>query len=208
MKEIVTASRRKLSHRPHLLDDMHRLRHRVFHDKLGWDVSSRNGLEIDQFDALDPTYMLASDHHGHVEGTWRLLPTSGPYMLKDVFPQLLRGERAPEDPDIWEISRFAVSPRNDYSRAQANLNEISFDMIRAAYDFAVAKGISHYVFATSVALERLFLCLGLPVYRFGDQKAQRIGKVLSVGCWLDVNEQFQRAVSYTGEAPRNVLDAI
>lgn len=194
MTQIITANRRKMSHHPHLLDNMHRLRHEVFHEKLGWQVTSVNGREVDHYDDLNPTYMVSSDSRGHVEGTWRLLPTSGPYMLKDLFPQLLRNEKAPECNNIWEISRFAVSPRNEYSRKQANLNEVSFEMIRAAYDFAVAQGITHYVFATSVALERVFRTLGLPIYRFGDQKAQRIGKVLSVGCWIDVNDQFRRAV--------------
>jgi len=208
MNQIVTASRRKLSHQPHLLDDMHRLRHRVFHEKLGWQVSSIDGREIDAFDELDPTYMLAADRQGHVSGTWRLLPTSGPYMLKDVFPQLLRGENAPQSQAIWEISRFAVSPRHDFSRGQANLNTISLEMIRAAYHFAIDQGISHYVFATSVALERIFRTLGLPIYRFGDQRAQRIGKVLSVGCWLDVNEQFEQAVSGGDAQAESLKDVV
>jgi len=194
MKQLVTANRLKLSHHPHLLDSMHRLRHEVFHEKLGWQVESVNGREVDSYDQLNPTYMVATDHRGHVEGTWRLLPTSGPYMLKDLFPQLLRNEKAPECSKIWEISRFAVSPRNEYSRRQANLNQISFDMIRAAYDFAIDNDLTHYVFATSVALERIFRTLGLPIHRFGDKKAQRVGKVLSVGCWIDINEQFRRAV--------------
>ncbi len=44
-------------------------------------------------------------------GSWRLLPTTGPYMLRDVFPQLLHGVAAPAAADTWEISRFAVSKR-------------------------------------------------------------------------------------------------
>jgi len=44
-----------------------------------------------------------------VVGCWRLLPTTGPYMLKDIFSHLLWGKPAPEQPDVWEISRFAIA---------------------------------------------------------------------------------------------------
>jgi acyl homoserine lactone synthase len=67
-------------------------------------------------------------------------------------------------------------------------------MIRSLLPFAEEHGIRHYVFVTSVALERLVTRIGLPLRRFGDGQAQRVGKVLSVACWLDVNEQFRQAV--------------
>lgn len=208
MNEIVTSTRRKLSHKPHLLESMHRLRHEVFYEKLGWQVRSVNGLEIDHYDDLDPTYMLSAASDGHVEGTWRLLPTQGPYMLKDIFPQLLRGEKAPESEKIWEISRFAVSSRTDHSRKQANLNTISLEMMRAAYLFAIEHGIQHYVFATSVSLERIFRSIGMPIHRFGDQKAQRIGKVLSVGCWIDINRQLHQALFERASASETMEEAV
>ena len=31
-------------------------------------------------------------------------------MLKDIFPQLLQGEKAPVEENVWEISRFCVEP--------------------------------------------------------------------------------------------------
>lgn len=179
---------------PQSLQAVFRFRHKVFHDRLGWEVSSRNGLEKDHFDELKPIYMISRNGRKEVEGCWRLLPTTGPYMLKDTFPQLLRGEPAPQDADIWEISRFAVQPSHSRDRVQAQLNAITFSMIRSAWDFAQERGIRHYVFVTSVALERLFRTLGLPIRRFGDQKAQRVGKVLSVACWVAVNEQFHDVV--------------
>ena len=35
---------------PGCLESMHRLRHHVFIERLGWDISSVGGLERDQFD--------------------------------------------------------------------------------------------------------------------------------------------------------------
>src|SRR5215469_5126406 len=92
------------------LDGMFRLRHEVFKERLDWEVGTSAGKERDMFDDLDPVYIVC-EHQGEVLGSWRLLPTTGPYMLKDVFPELLYGRQAPQAPDVWEISRFAVSKR-------------------------------------------------------------------------------------------------
>lgn len=34
--------------------DMHRLRTRVFKDRMGWEVPVISGMEIDGYDAIDP----------------------------------------------------------------------------------------------------------------------------------------------------------
>jgi acyl homoserine lactone synthase len=67
-------------------------------------------------------------------------------------------------------------------------------MIRSVYDFAQQHGIQRYITVTSVALERLLKRTGLPISRFGNHKAQRVGKVLTVACWVDINEQFRNVV--------------
>lgn len=177
-----------------LLHDMFRFRHKVFRERLGWEVASRNSMEVDVFDELDPVYMLARNERRAVEGCWRILPTTGPYMLKDTFPQLLRGESAPREKNIWELSRFAVESAANGDLAQANLGPVTFAMIGKVLAFAEQQGIDHYVMVTSVALERLLKRAGFPLRRFGDGKAERVGKVLSVACWVDINDQFRRVV--------------
>lgn len=74
-----------------VLWDMHRLRTRVFKDRMGWEVPVLSGMEIDGYDATDPYYMVIRSSNGGVCGCWRMLPTEGPYMLKDTFPELLHG---------------------------------------------------------------------------------------------------------------------
>ncbi len=185
-----------------VLLDMFAFRHQVFYRKLGWEVQSRYQLEFDEFDDMNPVYMLAEDDGGEIEGCWRLLPTLGPYMLRDTFPRLLRGEPAPRDSHVWELSRFAVAVGEDAGAQQAPLNEVTLEMIRNVYDFAVAHDISEYVTVTSVALERLLKRTGLPIRRFGDGKAQRVGKVLTVACHVAINEQF-RDVVYPASHTRN-----
>ncbi len=177
-----------------VLLDMFAFRHEVFYRRLGWEVQTRYQLEYDEFDDMDPVYMVAEDDDGEIEGCWRLLPTTGAYMLRDTFPQLLRGEPVPDDDHVWELSRFAVAVHEDAGAQQAQLNDVTLEMIRKVYDFAVSHDIHEYVTVTSVALERLLKRTGLPIRRFGDGKAQRVGKVLTVACHVDINEQFRRVV--------------
>jgi len=37
---------------------MHRLRYRVFEERLDWDVQVSGDMEIDAFDACQPVYLL------------------------------------------------------------------------------------------------------------------------------------------------------
>jgi len=179
----------------HRLDGMFKLRHLIFKERLGWDVQSVAGRERDHFDDLDPVYMVSESSAQSVEGCWRLLPTTGPYMLRDTFPELLRGEIAPAEDDVWELSRFAISPLGSADTRQVNFRPVTFDMMREVVEYGMRAGIEQYVSVTSVSLERLLRRVGIPMRRFGDGKAVRIGKVLSVAVWIDVNEHSLQAVS-------------
>jgi N-acyl-L-homoserine lactone synthetase len=83
-------------------------RHRVFVEKLGWQLDCRDGLELDQFDREDTVYVVAEDTCANIIGTARLLPTHRPYLLGEVFPQLMEGVPVPKSSVIWELSRFAA----------------------------------------------------------------------------------------------------
>jgi len=184
MEQIMLAQHRDGSLNHQTTTAMYRLRHDVFHDRLGWDVVSDNGMEHDEFDELDPVYLLAKKDL-EVRGCWRLLPTTGPYMLKDVFPQLLHGEAAPQRHDVWELSRFAVAT-DAAEEAGFGLSKLPIEMLRLAVRFAKENGIRRYVSVTSVAVERLFKKLGVSATRLGAPI--KIGRVLTVACTLEIDE--------------------
>src|SRR5260370_35927082 len=101
----VALDNRQFGQHLNLLTEMYRLRRRVFKDRLDWSVSVSGDLELDVYDALNPTYLIAVSDNA-VVGCVRLLPTTGPTMLDGTFPQLL-GERAmPRSDRILESSRF------------------------------------------------------------------------------------------------------
>lgn len=171
---------------------MYRLRHTIFHDRLKWEVASEDGMERDTFDQCNPVYVLVRNEEKELEGCWRLLPTTGPYMLKDVFPQLLYTEAVPRHPRVWELSRFAVSKTaGENENSNFGLSEIPVRMLQAAVRFAQQNGIDSYVTVTTVAVERLMRNLGLDVHRFGPP--MRIGKVLTVALWFDVDSHTEAA---------------
>jgi acyl homoserine lactone synthase len=191
MNSVISARARDHRLDPRALHGMYRLRHAVFHERLGWEVPSHQGLERDEYDDLDPVYLVARGPGSRVAACMRLLPTTGPYMLRDTFTQLLAGEAAPSDPRIWDVSRFAVIRSGV---CQSTINELTVDMVLGVLDYARANHIDNYVAVVSVALERIFRRLGLPSARFGHGRAQRVGKTLSVALWIDTSESARSSV--------------
>lgn len=181
---------------PALLDGMFRLRHAVFKERLGWDVTSQDRRERDGYDALRPVYLIYRSADG-VEGCWRLLPTTGPYMLKDVFGELLGGAKAPESPDTWEISRFAVLPgsgsgsRRRYDSLAA-VHHITCWMLIHLIEFARKNGIRRIVAASDVRFERILRRAGLPTVRLG--KPRQIGVSRAVAGAAEMSEENLRRV--------------
>ena len=56
------------------LTEMHRLRYRVFKERLAWSVTTEGDLEIDSFDASSPVYLLHRRcDNSRIEGCVRLL---------------------------------------------------------------------------------------------------------------------------------------
>ena len=101
----------------------------MFKERLDWDVSVSDGLEIDQYDTFKPTYLLALEQRD-VVGCVRLLPTTGRNMLADTFPVLLDGHAAPKATRIWESSRFCVDTKSVVATADDGLQEATFLLLR------------------------------------------------------------------------------
>jgi len=175
-----------------LLDSMYALRHAMFAERLQWKVESHNGKERDWFDRLEPTYIVARhpEDPRSATGSWRLLPTTGPYMLKDVFPELLHGQAAPSQPDVWEASRFAVARHEN--GASFGMNETPVAMIREMLRFVRRNGIREIVTVTSVGVERLIRNLGLKTERFGP--ALQIGDVRTVALRIPMDDAAELAL--------------
>ena len=93
----------------HLLDQSFRLRKRVFADQLCWKVSVSGACERDQYDDLHPAYLFwCDDSTEKLYGSVRLMPTTGPTLLYDVFRETFPNACDLIAPGIWEGTRMCI----------------------------------------------------------------------------------------------------
>jgi acyl homoserine lactone synthase len=177
--QIKIAARREFKSKD--LWEMHALRAKVFKGRLGWEVPVLSGMEIDGYDALEPLYMMMREPGGALRGCWRLLPTEGPYMLKDSFPQLLRGQGAPSDPRIWELSRFAIETDGC---GPYGFSSVTMDAIAAIIRYGHAAGLSQWVTVTTTAIERMLRRAGVVTRRLDAPLT--IGVENAVALYVDI----------------------
>ena len=166
-----------------LPDTMYRLRARIFHDRLGWDVRVEAGREHDWFDLIGPYYLVAHDGARNALGCCRLLPSTGPNMLRDVFPALVEGRAVPVAESIWEISRFAIDPA--CAGDGYGFGPLAAGLLGRMIRFADELAASEVVGVTTVAVERMLRHMGLDVLRLGTPK--RIGRVMSLAFSIPVD---------------------
>lgn len=158
-----------------LIEGMYALRCQVFHEKLSWDVKVTNGLEYDEFDDADTVYVIGvNSYTGRVEASWRLRQSTTTYMLKDTFGQLL-DRPAPNQPSIWEVSRFAVINTPYAESGAGSFSELTRDLVAHTVIHGVENGITNFVWLTSLGVERMARRLGYSLDRWGHP--QRVGRV-------------------------------
>jgi acyl homoserine lactone synthase len=161
------------------ITEMHRLRYRVFKERLGWDVEVSGGLEVDEYDSLSPTYLIQrSDDDGRIQGCIRLLPTTGPTMLRDAFPILLGGKPAPNDARIWESSRFSLDISPDAPKGAKGVSCATYELFAALQEFGLSRGLTHILTVTDIRVERILRQAEWPFERISPP--QTIGNTRAV----------------------------
>lgn len=160
-------------------------RYQVFVERLGWQLKTRDGLELDQFDRPDTVYVVAQDNHGRVSGCARLLPTHRPYLLGEVFPQLLNGLEPPQAPDVWELSRFAAVDLHARNAADGQMSSpIAIQLLHESIASAAARGAKRLISVSPVGVERLLRAAGVRAHRAGPPMVIDGHPIFA--CWIDV----------------------
>jgi acyl homoserine lactone synthase len=161
-------------------------RQKVFVETLGWDLQTRDGMELDQFDRPDTLYMVSQDDEGCVNGCARLLPTHRPYLLGEVFPELMNGQPVPCSPEIWELSRFAAVDFN--ARGGAALAQfssgIAVQLLRQAIACAAEQGARRLITVSPIGIERLLRHTGVHAHRAGPPMIIDGHPIFA--CWIEV----------------------
>ncbi|WP_230646845.1 acyl-homoserine-lactone synthase [Bradyrhizobium sp. Leaf401] len=196
--KVIVRSRSALLHASELTLGMHRLRRRVFKDRLDWDVSVSNGLEVDQYDTFEPTYLLGLEQND-VVGCVRLLPTTGPNMLADTFPVLLDGNAAPKTARIWESSRFCVDTRSAPATAEHGLRKATLLLFAAMIEWGQQHNLRAIATVTDLCMERILRRAGWHLDRLGMPR--QIGSTKAVAGLLPITDEALGAIRAAGQIP-------
>ena len=183
----------------HILDDMFRLRARVFADRLGWEVDVHDGKEIDKFDRLDPAYIVGLDDEGHVVACVRALQTTGPHMLADVFSDILDGEPPLRSATLWESTRFCVdTQRLGRGKARNSISYATCELMIGALEYARNSGISDIVTVIDPVIDRILKRSDTAPYDYVGT-AKQMGKAKAMAALLDCTpERIDRIRAFAG----------
>ncbi|MFB6451354.1 acyl-homoserine-lactone synthase [Bradyrhizobium tunisiense] len=182
---------------------MHQLRYRVFKQRMAWEVQISGDMEIDDFDALHPNYLIQLSENGQVQGSVRLLPTLGPTMLRDTFAALLEGQSAPSTPLVWESSRFAIDVAPDAPKGDHGITRAAYELFAGMVEFGLSRQLTDIVTVTDVRMERILRRAGWPLRRISNPCA--IGKTLAVAGHLGISRETLARLREAGGLSTTVL---
>ncbi|VVE70200.1 Acyl-homoserine-lactone synthase [Pandoraea anapnoica] len=216
---------------PSARGEIARFRHRVFVQKLGWEMRSASqcgmsevGEESDEYDRDDTIYVTLR-HEDAIVGCARLLPATHRYLLGDHFPHLVddlpaaihmgdgfdMGEGAYATP-VWELSRFAwESPqaegvyashtRTQQTQQTQQATQGARELLRAAVFTASSLGAHRLIGVTFVSLARLFGRIGVPTHKLGA--AYRIDGRLVAAYRIDIDATTRAALGLSCDMSGN-----
>jgi acyl homoserine lactone synthase len=162
-----------------------------FKTRLGWDVDvDAKGQERDQYDRLNPLYVIWENADGSHGGSMRFLPTTGPVMVNDVFSHLTGGAVI-SSPLIWECTRFCLS-RDAGSNVAAAL-------MLAGGEVMTGFGIRHFVGVFDARMVRIYRIIGSSPEVLGSDGEGR--DRISVGLWEFTPEAKAQIARRSGISP-------
>ncbi len=170
-----------------VFQELGKYRRDIFIEKLGWELALTNDLELDQFDRQDTIYVLARDEHRQVIGCARLLPTTSPYLLGEIFPNLLNGLLPPSSTDVWELSRFAATGDLGHGSCSGpqHPSKLALEILNVAADYARRQGAKRLITVSPIGMERLLQKTGFHTHRAGPPIL--VAGHPTVACWIEID---------------------
>ncbi|MCP2073168.1 UNVERIFIED_ORG: N-acyl-L-homoserine lactone synthetase [Pseudomonas lini] len=191
MLEVIASTRSEMS--PALFKALARYRYDVFVKGLGWALPCAEGFEVDAFDRPDTVYVLARDSRQEIVGCARLIPTDRPFLLGEVFPQLMGDTPLPSSSTVWELSRFAsrrpLSRRAQVMRAWHDTTWLMSKVIGVAQTLGARRLIAF----SAPGNERLLRRMGVSTHRIAGP--QMVNEFPVVPFWINVAGYRHRAVA-------------
>ncbi|MCZ2903640.1 acyl-homoserine-lactone synthase [Burkholderia thailandensis] len=171
-----------------VISELGKYRYRVFVEMLGWDLDCAAGNETDQFDGPDTHYVIGRGPTGTIGAVARLWSTDRPYLLRNVFPQLMAGRPMPHSKRIWELSRFAAvdvgaKPTSVSARGQFS-SKAAVGLLRETLRIAAVHRVERLITVSPVGVQRLLNRAGFNAHPAAAPV--EVNGVRLFACWLDV----------------------
>jgi N-acyl amino acid synthase of PEP-CTERM/exosortase system len=169
----------------------YRLRHRIFCEELGWVSARENLLELDEYDCDRETVSFGVfDSNGDLKAYLRLIPTSRPSMLEDIFSFLIGpGHELRKDSHTAEISRLCVAPeaRRDSVAGNFGAHHVSMLLYKGVYNWCLQNGVRSLYLVVEEKVCRLLNAMGFPCELLGEGREMPDG-VKAVAALMDWRE--------------------
>ncbi len=182
-----------------ILDEVYKLRARVFNERLGWQVDVTDGREIDAYDKMDPATIVSLDEDGDVVGCMRLLQTTGPHMLADIFYEILDGEPPIRASNVWEATRFCIDTNKLKGTKKTNsISHYTSEVMIGGFEYARDAGILDFVAVIDPVMNRVMKRSGNAPYDYlGSMKP--MGIVNAMAALMDCsNERINSIRQHAG----------
>ncbi|WP_375230332.1 acyl-homoserine-lactone synthase [Roseobacter sp. S98] len=181
----------QLKQYPLLTETMFRDRADQFKNRLGWEVDvDAEGHERDEYDDLNPLYVIWEKADGTHGGSMRFLPTTERTMVNDHFTDLMGGGTI-TSPLIWECTRFCLN-RDAPSTVAAAL-------MLGGGEIMNGFGVRHFVGVFDARMVRIYRMIGSSPEVLGSQGEGR--DKISVGLWEFTPDAQARVARRAGVSP-------
>jgi acyl homoserine lactone synthase len=167
----------------HLFGDalvsQYRLRHRAFTERQEYQTFTLRGMEYDRYDTPASAYLVWRDDEKIVRGASRLNPTDRPYMLGELWPDMVTRKALPASWSVWEGTRFCVD--KDFGDAGLRRRIIS-ELVCCYLEFGLLLGIEAIVGVMPPLIWRsVFVKSGWPVEYLGEMRTFEDGSKVVAG---------------------------
>jgi N-acyl-L-homoserine lactone synthetase len=175
--------------------DIHRLRYREFIERQRYDVPVFKDMEYDRYDTPVAVHIAWRDDSGQVRGAIRISPTSYPYMIKDLWPEIVESCPLPDTDKVWEATRMCI----DRTLPVEMRDSIHVGLILAMLDFALRNGIEAYIGVAPAALWKYtFIRHGWPIEFLGATHVVENGEKVRAAIGLASQETMESVKCTSG----------
>ena len=168
------------------IEEMFRLRHDIYVGRRGWKALEKpDGRDVDQFDTDSTVYILGIDDSGNVTAGLRLNPTTGPHLIRDIFPHAVTEEPIPVGNSIYEFTRwFVVKERISPEENR----RVAGELLVAMLEYGKSIGLTHISLCCDSFFWKTMQEMRWDVRRLGPVTRYPEGKAIAV--LFDVSDRM------------------